>query len=100
MVAGLRTSIFFVIFQACDEVFVPALPAYESPHMDPLTRVRSDLHRERCEKSVKELEKIAVDRAKKGQFVQVIDAVEENISVRARWGDDSPMELVGMLQVA
>jgi hypothetical protein len=67
--------------------------------MDPSDRVRSDLHLERCGKSVRELEKAAVERARKGQFVQVIDAVEENISVRARWGGDSPMELVGMLQV-
>jgi hypothetical protein len=50
--------------------------------MDPSDRVRSDLHLERCGKSVRELEKAAVERARKGQFVQVIDAVEENISVR------------------
>ena len=84
---------------AITKIMTAALPAYESPHMDSSDRVRSDLHRDRCEKRVKELEKIAVECARKGQYVQVIDAVEENISVRARWGGDSPMELVGMLQV-
>ncbi len=67
--------------------------------MDHADRVRSELHLERCDKLVKELEKTAIAHARKGAFLEVIDAVEENIATRARWGSDSLTELVGMLQV-
>jgi hypothetical protein len=82
-----------------DKSLLAALPACESPHMDHSDRVRSEHHLERCDKLVKELEKTAVAHARKGAFLEVIDAVEENIATRARWGADSLTELVGMLQV-
>jgi hypothetical protein len=68
--------------------------------MDTTERVRSDFHLERCETKVKDLERAAVLHARKGRFVDVIDDVEENVTVRARWGSDSPLELVGMLQAS
>ena len=83
-------------------VMVAALPACESPTMAGGAcgkgKGKDSAKRELMSKRIAECERRASAMSSKGCFVNAIEAVEENILLRARMGGESGQQLVCMLQ--
>jgi hypothetical protein len=58
-----------------------------------------DAKRKHAEQRVAECERAAAKAVSQGRFMDTIEAVENNICLRARGGIDSPSDLLCMLQV-
>ena len=76
------------------------MPACYSPCV-PMAKVQQpdDAKRKHAEQRVAECERAAAKAVSQGRFMDTIEAVENNICLRARGGIDSPSDLLCMLQV-
>ncbi len=65
----------------------------------PKVQQPDDAKRKHAEHRVAECERAAAKAVSQGRFMDTIEAVENNICLRARGGIDSPSDLLCMLQV-
>ena len=79
-------------------VIVAALPACDSPQVPGAKANLDEFKRAQMLAKVSDCERQAAKAVAQGRFVHAIEAVENNIRLRARGGLDSPAQLICMLQ--
>ncbi|KAJ1481532.1 hypothetical protein T484DRAFT_1899260, partial [Baffinella frigidus] len=79
-------------------VMVAALPAAISAQVPVGERKRSDNFKVKCDTKVAKAERLASKAAAEGHYLQAIDAVEDNVRARARYGTDESSDLISLLE--